>query len=68
MSAKLKWRNIMKKNMKNANNEGLNVPGACNQKGVIYQATVTIDWGGQESYIGLDLNFKKRFFGKWKTT
>ena len=38
------------------------IPGACNQKGVIYQATVASDGGGGESYIGLAANFKKRFY------
>ena len=38
------------------------IPGACNQKGVIYQATVTCDGGGQKSYIGLAAVFKKRFY------
>ena len=38
------------------------IPGACNQKGVIYQATVASNGGEEESYIGLASNFKKRFY------
>jgi hypothetical protein len=37
------------------------VPGMCNQKGVVYQATVNSAGGRQESYIGLAKNFKKRY-------
>ena len=38
------------------------VPGACNQDGVVYQATVTSD-GGQnmQTYVGLAKSFKKRY-------
>ena len=38
------------------------LPGACNQEGVIYQATVKSDNGLEETYIGLASNFKKRFY------
>ena len=38
------------------------LPGACNQEGVIYQATVKNDQGGLETYIGLAENFKKRHY------
>ena len=38
------------------------IPGACNQSGVIYQASVTNDSGKVETYIGLAENFKKRFY------
>ena len=39
------------------------IPGACNQRGVVYQATVTSGRGGQEkSYVGLAADFKKRFY------
>ena len=37
------------------------LPGACNQDGVIYKATVTSSGGGQEHYVGLAKNFKKRY-------
>ena len=37
------------------------LPGACNQDGVIYQAIVTNSSGGQECYVGLAKNFKKRY-------
>ena len=37
------------------------IPGACNQEGVIYQATVTNSRGDQESYVGLAKNFKQRY-------
>ena len=37
------------------------VPGACNQKGVIYQATVTSDGGKNiQTYLGLAKDFKSR--------
>ena len=39
------------------------IPGACNQKGVIYQATVKSGRGSQEeSYVGLASDFKRRFY------
>ena len=38
------------------------LPGACNQEGVIYQATVKSDNLSEETYIGLAQNFKKRFY------
>ena len=39
------------------------IPGACNQKGVIYQATVTSGRGGhEENYVGLAADFKRRFY------
>ena len=38
------------------------LPGACNQKGVVYQGTVENKLGQKESYIGLAVNFKKRFY------
>ena len=37
------------------------VPGACNQDGAIYEATVKTDDSRVESYVGLAKNFKKRF-------
>ena len=37
------------------------MPGACNTDGVVYQANVKNNVGGQESYIGLAQNFKERF-------
>ena len=38
------------------------VPGACNQKGVVYQATVTSEGGkSTQTYVGLAKNFKQRF-------
>ena len=37
------------------------IPGACNQDGVVYQATVTNNKGEQKSYVGLAKNFKKRY-------
>jgi hypothetical protein len=37
------------------------VPGACNQDGAIYEATVVTSDGRKESYVGLAKNFKKRF-------
>ena len=43
------------------------IPGACNQDGAIYQATVTTNDGSVESYVGLARNFKKRF-GKHRAT
>ena len=43
------------------------VPGACNQDGAIYEATVKTSDGGVESYVGLAKNFKKRY-GKHKAT
>ena len=38
------------------------LPGACNQEGVIYQATVKNNQGGKETYIGLAEKFKKRVY------
>ena len=38
------------------------LPGACNQEGVIYQATVNNNQGGKETYIGLAEKFKKRVY------
>ena len=35
--------------------------GRCNTNGVVYQAIVRSNTGGEESYIGLAKNFKKRF-------
>ena len=44
------------------------VPGACDQRGVIYQATVTSDGGrNTQNYIGLAKNFKSRY-SKHKTS
>ena len=38
------------------------VPGACNQEGVIYQATVTSQGGrNTQTYVGLAKNFKARY-------
>ena len=37
------------------------LPGKCNTDGVVYQAIVRSNTGGEESYIGLAKNFKKRF-------
>ena len=37
------------------------LPGACNTNGVVYQAKVTNNVGGEESYVGLAQNFKTRF-------
>ena len=38
------------------------VPGACNQEGVIYQATVTSQGGrSTQTYVGLAKNFKARY-------
>ena len=37
------------------------MPGACNTDGVVYQANVKNNLGGQASYIGLAQNFKERF-------
>ena len=37
------------------------IPGACNQDGVVYQATVTNNKGEGENYVGLAKNFKKRY-------
>ena len=37
------------------------VPGACNQDGAIYEATVKTDDSRIESYVGLAKNFKRRF-------
>ena len=34
------------------------LPGACNQNGVVYQATVTNTRGDIETYVGLAKNFK----------
>ena len=38
------------------------LPGACNQKGVVYQAIVENNKGDIETYIGLAENFKKRHY------
>ena len=38
------------------------IPGACNQSGVIYQATVKNNKGTEETYIGLASKFKNRFY------
>ena len=44
------------------------VPGACNQRGVVYQATVTSDGGRNiQTYVGLAKNFKNRY-SKHKTS
>ena len=43
------------------------MPGACNQDGAVYQATVSTTDGRVESYVGLAINFKKRL-PKHKTT
>ena len=37
------------------------IPGACNQDGVVYQASVTNNKGAEKNYIGLAKNFKKRY-------
>ena len=38
------------------------VPGACNQDGVVYQATVTSDGGrNTQTYVGLAKSFKRRY-------
>ena len=38
------------------------IPGACNQVGVIYQATVKNNRGKSETYIGLASRFKTRHY------
>ena len=38
------------------------IPGACNQEGVIYQATVKNNKGKEKTYIWLASNFKKRHY------
>ena len=38
------------------------IPGACNQEGVVYKATVKNNTGGEETYTGLASNFKKRHY------
>ena len=43
------------------------LPGACNQDGVVYEATVQTTDGQTESYVGLAKHFKKRW-PKHKTT
>ena len=43
------------------------LPGACNQEGVVYQASVKNMRGEEETYIGLAKNFKKRYYGHTKT-
>ena len=43
------------------------MPGECNTNGVVYQATVKMDNGQVETYVGLAKNFKKRY-GKHKKT
>ena len=42
------------------------MPGACSSNSVVYQATVKSDQGGEESYVGVDKNFKN-WYGKRKT-
>ena len=37
------------------------VPGACNQKGVVYQATVSSEGGNVQTYVGLAKDFKARY-------
>ena len=38
------------------------IPGACNQKGVVYQASVTSQGGKNiQTYVGLAKNFKARY-------
>ena len=37
------------------------MPGECDQDGAVYQATMTTDRGGLETYVGLAKNFKKRY-------
>ena len=37
------------------------IPGACNQDGVVYQASVTNNKGAEKNYIGLAKNFKSRY-------
>ena len=43
------------------------MPGEYNTNGVVYQATVKMDNGQVETYVGLAKNFKKRY-GKHKKT
>ena len=43
------------------------LPGACNSNGVVYQAAVRNNQGGEEFYVGLASNFKKRY-GKHKAS
>ena len=43
------------------------IPGACNQDGAVYEATVSTADGQTESYVGLARNFKRRW-PKHKTT
>ena len=43
------------------------MPGECNTNGVVYQATVKMDNGQVETYVGLAKKFKKRY-GKHKKT
>ena len=38
------------------------LPGACNQEGVIYQATIKNSKGDQETYVGLAEKFKQRHY------
>ena len=38
------------------------LPGACNQEGVIYQATVKNSKGEKETFVGLAEKFKKRHY------
>ena len=54
-------------NCQNRFKQSCPIPGKCNTNGVIYQATVTTDNGGLETYVGLAKNFKKRY-GKHKST
>ena len=35
------------------------IPGACNTNGVVYQAKVTNNVGGEESYVGLAQNLRQ---------
>ena len=37
------------------------LPGACNSNGVVYQAVVRSNQGGEEFYVGLAKNFKNRY-------
>ena len=37
------------------------MPGACNQKGVVYQATVSSEGGNVQTYVGLAKDFKARY-------
>ena len=37
------------------------MPGECNTDGVVYQAKVINNLGGEETYVGLAQNFKERY-------